>query len=72
MDTSSIPTSRDYPRTELVWPGKRTQVERIALPFQVVETINQSRATREETPMFAQGDPFLSGSPVDGGTVRRG
>jgi len=40
-------------RTELVWPGKRTQVERVALPFQVVETINQSRATREQTPMLA-------------------
>jgi len=40
-------------RTELVWPGKRTQVERIALPFQVVETVNQSRATREQTPMLA-------------------
>ncbi|MEW6034781.1 MAG: DNA methyltransferase, partial [Chloroflexota bacterium] len=40
-------------RTELVWPGKRTQVERIALPFQVVETINQSRATREQMPMLA-------------------
>lgn len=42
-----------YTRTELVWPGKRTQVERVALPFQVVETINQSRATREQTPMLA-------------------
>ncbi len=41
------------PRTELVWPGKRTQMERIALPFQVVETVNQSRATREQTPMLA-------------------
>jgi DNA modification methylase len=40
-------------RTELVWPGKRTQVERIALPFQVVETVNQSRATREWTPLLA-------------------
>jgi len=40
-------------RTELVWPGKRTQVERVALSFQVVETINQSRATREQTPMLA-------------------
>lgn len=40
-------------RTELVWPGKRTQVERVALPFQVVETFNQSRATREQTPLFA-------------------
>jgi len=40
-------------RTELVWSGKRTQVERIPLPFQVIETINQSRATREQTPLLA-------------------
>ena len=39
--------------TELVWEGKRTQVERIPLPFQVIETINQSRATREQTPLLA-------------------
>jgi len=32
-----------------VWSGKDkpTQVERLALPFQTVETINESRATRE-------------------------
>ena len=45
----------DYTRTELVWPGKTSVVERVALPFQVAETINQSRATREQSPMFAQG-----------------
>ena len=44
-------TAMEPTRTELVWPGKRAQVERIPLPFQVAETINQSRATREETPM---------------------
>jgi len=38
---------------ELVWEGKRTEVERIPLPFQVIETINQSRATLEETPLLA-------------------
>lgn len=43
----------EVPRTGLYWPGKRTQVERIALPFQVVETINVSRATREEAPLLA-------------------
>ncbi|MGQ9492718.1 MAG: DNA methyltransferase [Anaerolineae bacterium] len=45
-------------RTGLYWPGKRTEVERVALPFQVVETVNVSRATREEAPLFAaiQGD----------------
>lgn len=40
-------------RTELVWPGKynedgtRKEVPRVNLPFQVIETINESRATRE-------------------------
>ena len=32
-----------YNRTELVWAGKRTQVDRVALPFQRVETINAPR-----------------------------
>jgi hypothetical protein len=40
----------------LYWKGKRTTVDRIVLPFQsleVVETINESRATREkEKSMF--------------------
>jgi adenine-specific DNA-methyltransferase len=31
----------------LEWDGKPTQVERLVLPFQTVETINESRATRE-------------------------
>src|SRR5438128_1712525 len=40
-------------KTELVWPGKynedgtRQEVPRVSLPFQVIETINESRATRE-------------------------
>lgn len=34
--------------TGLYWEGKRADVERISLPFQVIETINESRATREE------------------------
>ncbi|MBE7502891.1 MAG: site-specific DNA-methyltransferase [Verrucomicrobiales bacterium] len=40
-------------RTELVWPGKynadgtRREVPRVSLPFQVIETVNESRATRE-------------------------
>ena len=43
----------DINKTELVWPGKYNQdgtlkdVPRINLPFQVVETVNESRATRE-------------------------
>lgn len=31
----------------LEWEGKPTEVERLSLPFQTVETINESRATRE-------------------------
>lgn len=40
-------------KTELVWPGKydehgnRRDVERVSLPFQVIERVNESRATRE-------------------------
>jgi len=40
-------------KTELVWPGKYHEdgtlkaVPRVNLPFQVIETINESRATRE-------------------------
>lgn len=40
-------------KTELVWPGKynedgtRREVPRVSLPFQVIEIINTSRATRE-------------------------
>jgi len=34
--------------TGLYWQGKKTDVERISLPFQTIETINESRATREK------------------------
>jgi len=40
-------------KTELVWLGKynedgtRKEVPRVNLPFQVIETVNESRATRE-------------------------
>ncbi len=45
----------DITRTELVWPGKydengkRREVDRVSLPFQVIERVNESRATREIT-----------------------
>lgn len=43
----------DVTRTELVWAGKYNDdgtlkaVPRVSLPFQVIETVNESRATRE-------------------------
>jgi adenine specific DNA methylase Mod len=45
----------DITKTELVWPGKynedgtRKEAPRVSLPFQVIETINESRVTREAT-----------------------
>lgn len=35
-------------QTGLYWPDKRTEVDRVILPFQVVETINESKADREK------------------------
>ncbi len=43
----------------LEWDGKPDHVERIHLPFQTVETINESRATRERN----TGALFGSDSP---------
>ena len=40
---------------ELVWEGKRKDVERVPLPFQRVEIINESRATREAGPLMRTG-----------------
>jgi DNA modification methylase len=37
---------KDMP-TGLYWKGKKTEVDRVVLPFQTIETINESRATRE-------------------------
>ena len=49
-------------KTELVWPGKhnedgtRKEVPRVNLPFQIIERVNESRATRE-----AQKQPIQPG-----------
>lgn len=52
----------DITRTELVWPGKYNEdgtlkeVPRVSLPFQVIETVNESRATREAKKSGVQDD----------------
>src|SRR5437762_14374367 len=67
----------DITKTELVWPGKynddgtRKEVPKVTLPFQIIETVNESRATREalkrETPSLfdfyqaKEGDTFEAG-----------
>lgn len=42
-----MPENNNIP-TGLYRQGKRTEVERISLPFQTIETINESRAIREK------------------------
>ncbi len=46
----------------LEWDGKPERVERLHLPFQTVETINESRATRERDTgaLFGGDDPPAS------------
>ena len=68
----------DVTKTELIWPGKYEEdgtlkeVPRISLPFQIIETVNESRATREarkggvQTSLFDvyegnEGDTFEEG-----------
>ncbi len=53
--------------TELIWDGKYTKdgkkraPVRIALPFQTIETVNESAADRLRTlDLFAQGKPTRS------------
>ena len=53
----------DITRTELLWPGKYNgdgtlkETPRVNLPFQVIETINESRAGREGVRLFFVGGP---------------
>ena len=54
----------DITKTELVWPGKYNEdgtlkeVPRLSLPFQVIETVNESRATREAQKTGVQSTLF--------------
>jgi len=50
----------------LEWEGKPTHVERVSLPFQTVETINESRATRERD----AGGLFAGSAASDGARNR--
>lgn len=34
----------DVPETELIWPGKTSEVERVVLPFQSIEHVDEPRA----------------------------
>ena len=68
----------DITKTELVWPGKYaedgtlTEVPRVSLPFQVIETINESRATRETRKAPLQGSLFEVYEGNEGDTFEAG
>ncbi len=65
-------------RTELVWPGKydengrRQDVDRARLPFQVIERINESRATREANKLPSQASLFDIYEAKEGDTYEDG
>jgi len=68
----------DITRTELVWPGKYNEdgtlkeVPRVSLPFQVIETVNESRATREAKKGGVQGGLFDVYEGKEGDTFEAG
>ena len=68
----------DITRTELVWPGKYNEdgtlkeVPRVSLPFQVIETVNESRATREVRKGGVQGGLFDVYEGKEGETFEAG
>ncbi len=65
-------------KTELVWPGKYNEdgslkeVPRVNLPFQVIETINESRASREAKKQGQQMSLFDFWDAKEGETFEEG
>ncbi len=68
----------DITRTELVWPGKYNEdgtlkeVPRVSLPFQVIETVNESRVTREAKKVPQQSTLFDVYEGKEGDTFEAG
>ena len=68
----------DIKRTELVWPGKYNEdgtlneVPKVNLPFQVIETVNESRATREVQKAGIQSSIFDVYEGKEGDTFEEG
>ncbi len=68
----------DITKTELVWPGKYNEdgtlkeVPRVSLPFQVIETVNESRTKREVNKQPQQGTLFDVYEGTEGDTYEEG
>ena len=65
-------------KTELVWPGKHNEdgtikeTPRVHLPFQIVETVNETRATREAKKDGLQASIFDTYEGREGDTFEEG
>ena len=65
-------------KPELVWSGKYNddgtlrETLRVALPFQVIETVNESRATRDATGPGTQASLFDTYQGTEGDTFEEG
>ena len=68
----------DITKTELVWPGKHNEdgtikeTPRVHLPFQIVETVNETRATREAKKDGLQASIFDTYEGKEGDTFEEG
>lgn len=68
----------DVTKTELFWPGKYNddgtlkEVPRVSLPFQVIETVGESRATRETQKAGVQATLFDVYEGKEGDTFEDG
>ncbi len=45
-------------KTELVWPGKNTEVSKVSLPFQTVETLSEPRVEQAQLGMDSYPDNY--------------
>jgi len=68
----------DITKTELVWPGKYNEdgtlheVPHVHLPFQIIERVNESRATREAKKLGIQTTLFEAYQGTEGETFEDG
>lgn len=61
--------AQEHDRVELVWPGKTTEVERVSLPFQTIERVNEvSRSLAGQSRFEGGGVRFQTGGPKAGAT----
>ena len=57
----------NVPVTELVWPGKTTDVERVVLPFQSIEQVDEPRSeSNDQMDLFSIDN--ISGRQIGGWT----